>query len=284
MRAATIFVVMLCLGTSARLCAQAASATPAHIETVQDLLPRLTPEQKQRFEAAIQAHQQARYADSLESFKGLQKDLPGEIIIAKFAANNALETGDISFVVAQLKPITQANPDDWQACAMLTRAYAESGDKVNRDAGMTYMLDLHKRGLTPQNMQKYTLERAKVGDNVMVIQTSLEPWGYYKVYDLGQVSDGSGQIFLQTTLESNDFDQPGFAKRYPKEASQGLRQFSLDAYRETGLNSNGQKTQTHYTYQFFVGQPSYDTVREAFINIASGKSKPISSRSNIIVP
>jgi hypothetical protein len=64
----------------------------------------------------------------------------------------------------------------------------------------------------------------------------------------------------------------------------GLRRFSLDAYREMGLNSQGQRTQTHYTYEFFVGQPSYDKVREAFINVVNEKSKPISSRTGLTVP
>ena len=75
-----------------------------------------------------------------------------------------------------------------------------------------------------------------------------------------------------------------FEIEHPKEAAQGMRSFLLDAYRETGLNGNGQRTQTHYTYKFLVGQPSYDAVREAFLDIANGKTKPMSSRSNLVVP
>lgn len=107
---------------------------------------------------------------------------------------------------------------------------------------------------------------------------------YYKVYDLGQVSDAQGKLFFRMTIESSDFDQGWFAKEHPKEASQGLRSFSLDGYKETGLNANGQRTQTHYTYKFFVGQPPYKTVREEFVTIASGKGKPITSGANVVVP
>ena len=133
-------------------------------------------------------------------------------------------------------------------------------------------------------MQQYTLEQVKAGDNTLLIRTSLEPWGYYKVYDLGQVVDKNGKVFLRITLESNDADQVEFAQKHPKEASAGLREFSLDAYAETGLNSQGQRTQTHYTFKFFVGQPPYETVREEFLNIANGKSKPLSSRTGLVVP
>jgi hypothetical protein len=133
-------------------------------------------------------------------------------------------------------------------------------------------------------MQQYIVERIKVGDNSLLIRASLEPWGNYKVYDLGQVSDPHGTIFLRATVESSDVDQAIFAKEHPKEAADGIRTFSLDAYRETGLNSNDQRTQTHYTFRFFTGQPSYATVRDEFINIANGTSKPVSSRSGLIVP
>ena len=95
--------------------------------------------------------------------------------------------------------------------------------------------------------------------------------------------DKAGNLYLTLSIESRDFDQPSFAKNHPKEAAQGLRGFSLDAYRETGLNSAGQRTQTHYTYKFLVGQPSYDTVRQEFISVVNGKTAPISSRSNLVV-
>jgi hypothetical protein len=133
-------------------------------------------------------------------------------------------------------------------------------------------------------MKQYTVERVKVGANILLIRMSLEPWGYYKVYALGQVLDGEGKIFLRATLESNDVEQAEFAQKHPEEASKGIRKFSLDSYLETGLNSQGQRTQTHYTYKFFIGQPSYEIVREEFVKIAAGKATPLSSRTNLVVP
>jgi hypothetical protein len=124
----------------------------------------------------------------------------------------------------------------------------------------------------------------KLDDKTLIILRSLEPFGYYKVCDLGRVMDRNGQIFLRITIESGDVDQTTFAKEHPAEAAQGIREFSLDAYQETGLNSKGQRTQTHFTYKFYVGEPSYDQVRQAFIEVASGKATPISSRSGLIVP
>ncbi len=256
----------------------------SQMESTGDLVTRLNAQQKQQFDDATTAFRARRYRDALAIFKLLLDQLPGDAVLSKFASEAALNVGDTSFALKALQPVAQANPNDWQAAALLTRACADSGDTSCRDAGIAHMLDLHRRGITPQGMQQYVVEHIKVGGNTLVIRTSLEPWGYYQVYDLGEVSDGEGKIFLRITLESNDADQPMFAQEHPKEAADGLRSFSLDAYRETGFNSNGQRTQTHYTFKFFVGQPSYATVREEFIKVANGKSTAMSSRSNLIVP
>jgi hypothetical protein len=265
--------------------AQVKPASPTSpMESTQELVARLTPQQKQQFDESATAFKAQHYSDALAIYKSLLEQLPGDAVLSKFVGECALNTGDTNLATKTVKPLAQADPNDWQAAALLARACAESGDTPCRDAEMAHMLDLYRKGVTPQGMQQYELERIKVAGKTLVLRTSLEPWGYYKVYDLGQVSDDDGKIFLRITLESNDADQALFAKENPKEAAQGLRRFSLDAYRETGLNSSGQRTQTHYTYKFFVGQPSYKTVREEFVKIVSGESNPVSSRPNLVVP
>jgi hypothetical protein len=148
---------------------------------------------------------------------------------------------------------------------------------VNRNAGMGHMLALHQRGMTPPNLKDYVVESVKVGDNVLSIRASLEPWGYYKVYNRGELRDSNGALSLTLSLESSDFDQVAFAKEHPKEAAEGIRLFSLDGYKETEPNAAGQRSQTHYTFGFMTGQPAYDTVRQEFIKIASGKTNPTSN-------
>jgi hypothetical protein len=210
--------------------------------------------------------------------------LPGDAVLSKVAGEAALNTGDTNFALSALRPLVAVDANDWQAAALLTRACAESGDATCRDSGIAHLLDLHRRGITPRGLTQYILERVKAGENTLLIRTSLEPWGPYKVYNLAQVLNSEGKIFLRISLESSDADQGLFAKEHPKEASEGLRRFSLDAYLETGLNSNGQRTQTHFTYKLFDGQPAYETVREEFLKIANGKATPVSSRTNLIIP
>lgn len=262
-----------------------ANSAPREIrtESTQDLLAKLNPQQKQQFEKAARAFTEHRFTDSLAIHQLLLKDFPGDPILSKFVGEDVLQGGDAGLALSLLKPIAQDDPDDWQAAALLTHACAQSGDIPCRDMGIAHMLDLHKKGATPQRMYDYVVETVKVGDNTLSIKTSLEPWGIYKIDAFGKVTDSAGKLFLSISIESSDFDRPGFAKDHADEAAKGMRLFSMDAYRETGLNEKGQRTQTHYTFKFFDGQPSYQTVRDEFINVANGKSAPISSRTGLVV-
>ncbi len=277
-------VAILAMSCPETLMAQASPAPASQMETIQDFVARLTPEQKPRFDEGMKDFNAQRYADALAIFKEMLRQFQGDAVLSKLAGEAAINSGDTSFTLSAVKPVAAADPNDWQAAALLVRACAESGDATCRDSGMAHMLDLHSRGVTPARLQQYILERVRVGENTLIVRTSLVPWGPYQVYDLGQVLNGEGQIFMRITLESNNSDQPIFAQQHPKEAAQGLRSFTIDGYRETGLNSNGQRTQTHFTYKWFMGQPSYETVREEFIKIAGGNGKPLTSRPNLVVP
>lgn len=252
--------------------------TALHTESSQELAARLNPEQKQKFEDAMTAFKAQRYADALAIYKPLLNDLKGDPIVAKLASEAALNTGDISFALTSLKGINAADPNDWLALALFTRACAESGDKGCRDSGMAKMIELHRSGVLPPGMQQYILEHIKVGENSLVMRTSVEPWGVYKVYELGQVLDKDGKMIFRITLESSDNDQKFFAGEHPEEAAKGIRRFTFDGYKD-GLDANGQRVQTHFTFAVKDGEPDYDAVRDEFISIAGGKKKAMISRT-----
>lgn len=284
-RSTLILFAILLMISPALVLAQANPAAPAPArESMQDLAVKLSPQQKQEFVDARKAFGGECYGDALPIFKQLLSQLPGDAVLSKFAGEAALNVGDTSFALTTLKPLAQSDPDDWQVAALLTRACAESGDMPCRDSGMAHMLDLHSRGITPPRLQQYIVERVKVGGNSLLIRVSVEPWGSYKVYAFGQVLDNDGKKISHVTVESADFDQPIFAKDHPEEAAKGVRSFSMDGYSEIGVNSNGQRTQTHSTIKFFVGQPSYDTIREGFVNFASGKAAPLTKSTHVAAP
>ena len=262
--------------------ALSAQDAAGHRESVQEFLARLNAEQKQQFDAASKAYGEKRFADSLILHEQLLKEFPGDAILEKFAAEDEINGGNPASAAERMKPIAKSDSDDWQAAALLARACAESGDGACRDQQMAHLLDLEKRGLVPKQLRDYAVENVKLGDGALLIRSSLVPWGAYNVYAVGRVTDKDGKLVQTITLESGEMEQNLFAKQHPDEAAKGTRLFTLDAYRETGLNSDGQRTQTHYTFKFLTGQPDYAAIRREFIDIASGKTKPVSSRSGLI--
>jgi len=259
-------------------------AGPPATETLQQLRTRLAPAPRQQLDDAMAAFNAGHFADALAQLKPLRERHPRDAVLAKLVSEASLNTGDTASALAILNPLVESTPNDWQAVALLARTCAEPGDTACRDREMAQMLALHHQGLIPSAMKEYPVEHIKAGANTLIILTALEPFGIYKIYDVGRVTNADGKLFLTATIESNEPDQATFAKQYPKEAEQGVRLFSLDAYAETGLNQAGQRTQTHYTYAFFHGPPTYDAIRENFLKIANGKASPMSSRSGLIVP
>lgn len=234
----------------------------------------LTSDEKIQADVAQRDFATGKYGDALAIYKSLVAAHPTELVLSKFAAEAAINTGNRDYALGLLKTIESNDPNDWQAAALLARAYAESGDKQNRTAEMARMEDLYKRGIIPARMQQYLLESIMIGDKTMRIWHSLQPWGKQKVYDYARVFDSKGQLLLRMELESMDIDQALFAKEHPDEAAKGVRMFSFDMYTQSQANANGTQNITHATVDMFVGQPSYDTTRKAFLEIAGGKYSP----------
>ena len=249
-----------------------------------------TPEQQQKLDAANRLFQSGQNADALRNYKELLSQVPASDphhnLLAKLASESALNIGENSFVLGTLLPIETADPNDWQATALLARLYAQTGQKDLRDAELAQLVDLHRRAASPQiaKLQQIPLETIPFRDGTIRIFFSLEPWGNYKVYLMSRVYDHSGKQVFRVTLESADFDQPQFAKEHPDLAAKGVRCFSLDGYGPDIQMANGQTTQIHSTYGFYTGKPDYDTYRARVLDIAENQAAPISQTTHDTPP
>jgi len=260
----------------AALLLAAALQTQAHSP-----LADLTPDEHVRFDAATKSFNAGQFAMSLPVFKALLQAHPDNLLIAKYASEAALDTADTAFASATLKPIEAAHPDDWQAAVLLTRFYAETGDKPNRDKEMAKMADLQKRGITPRTMTQYIVEKDHLPNGKLVILwNSLVPWGNYKVCNYARVLDSEGKLILRITLETSDIDQIGFAKEHPQEAAFGDRRYSIDTYSTGPVQANGQRTETQGLIGFLDKKPTYDEVRSKFLAIAQGQSVPAATNEH----
>ena len=269
LRDSSVFA-FLCLGLIACHAQNSAQATVPGSPTVTGM-SSLTMAEKAQADLAGRDFTAEKFADALAIYKPLVAAHPGETLLAKFAAEAAVNEGERDYALGLLMPIESANANDWQATALLARIYAESGDKLRRDAEMARMVDLHNRGVIPVQLQQYLIECIRMNDKTLRIWHSLVPWGNQKVYDYARVFDTSGTIVLRIEVESMDIDQIQFAKTHPSEAAAGVRIFSFDTFSPAVTNANGTQSYSHGTVDMFAGQPSYDAVRKAFVEIAFGK-------------
>ena len=151
-------------------------------------LGQLKPEQREQYDGGGRLFAAGKFAESLIIFrpllKGLPQGSPAQAVVAEFASEAAINTGDFDFAVRTLTPIEAANANDWQAAGLLARAYAQSGQTRKRDAELARLKDLHTRAVTPQiaKLQQVLLERIAEKNGSIRVWYSLEPWGPYKTY------------------------------------------------------------------------------------------------------
>jgi hypothetical protein len=241
----------------------------------------LTPDEHVRFDAAAKSFSAGQYAMALPVFKALVASHPENLTLAKYASEATLDTADTAFASATLKLIEAAHPDDWQASVLMTRLYAEGGDKANRDKEMAKLAELEKQGRIPRNVTQYIVEKDRLPDGrLMILFQSLVPWGNYKIANYARILDADGKVVFRITLESSDIDQIGYAKEHPQEAAFGDRRYSIDTYSTGPAQPNGQRTETQGLIGFLDKKPTYDEVRAKFLAIAQGQNRPAATNQH----
>ena len=249
-----------------------------------DFYSHLTAADQLLFDTAMLARKEKRFSDAFEIYKQLLRGHSGEPLLMEFASDAALHTDAPQFVVSELSPLVKSRPLDWRAAMLLVHGCAQIGNVECRDEQMSHIATLYNEGVVPTQITSYEIENFKAGTQIVSISIFLAPWGRYGARATADITEADGQRVQRVFLESADSEQPLFAKQNPAAAAQGLRSFSLDGYFLTGTNETGQHTETHITYGFYAGQPSYDVLRAKFANIAAGAVKALSSRTGIPVP
>lgn len=259
---------------AAKAAPQAAAPSP--------VLQGLTPEQQLRFADANKAFSAAHWAEALEQFRALHNAVPANATITKFTAEADINTGQPAAAIDLLKPVLAADPNDVQALGISAHAFAQAHQAVQRDATLAQLQHLHDAGTT--DLHQIVLERDTLPDGRAVLFFYFfEPLGRFHIAMLARLYDAAGTQLQRLTLESGDFDQPGFAREHPAEAAKGERAYSLDGYVDHP-STLGAGTQTHTTFAFFVGKPTYNTFHDSVLAAVQGKLPPLSSTSGIQLP
>jgi tetratricopeptide (TPR) repeat protein len=167
---------------------------------------------------------------------------------------------------ARLKELV---PEDWRVRSKLIQAYQALGRGRERDDERAGLLQL--RSVTQdeelRRARKYCRDQFTVGDSQFLVFEFFELEGDWPIRYSFDVLDSSGQrVAARYTLGAYKT-----TNAYARDAGQiqpGQRMFHLDGYKPGGV---------HETYGFFVGEPDYDTVKSAILQILQGTRQSVSS-------
>jgi hypothetical protein len=234
-----------------------------------DPLAGLTPENRELFEALRNAARLNDDATTLAEGKRLLPALtPGTPLcdfVTELTAGSAVETGDTAYALSLLKPFTAAHPDEWRAASLLARAYAETGDKTQRDRQIAYVIALHKSSPDPSftKMHIFPIQKVALHSGYAVFLYPFQPLPPDNVYLLALIYTPEGKLDYRIELESEDGDQAFFKPEHP-----GDRRFSIDSIRQ---GANGESQALH---GFVDGSFDYDRMRDQMVKAANGEKLP----------
>lgn len=186
------------------------------------------------------------------------------IVALNLAGNCELQLKDYDSAADFFKRAMQVQPDEFHNLAGLMRAYTLGGNSGDRDALQDHINTLENAKQLPPSFNylsdAYDVDGKRV--ELSVFPQVSGAYGYRYNFD---IFDSGGREVLRVSLESNQSDQPLWAKQHPKEAAAGDREFSLDGY----------GTNMHETFRFYEGEPALDDVRGEVQQIIEGKMGPM---------
>lgn len=277
MRSMTVLLWLTLAAASPLMMHGAAQEASAPVKVTGLPLDAMTPEQQALFADAKKDFAARDYKSALGKMQQLHQQRPADRMLADGTAETAINAGDYALAMELLKPLLA--DDDWHAHTFLARVYAETHDPADRDRELKKIVALQAESSDPQfrNLTQILLERIPLQKGYMDLYWSVKPWSRYNIYAMGRIYDASGRQVYRVTLESADFDQPSWQKQHPDLAAKGMRMFSLDGYSEPVRQANGSVTQTHATFGFLDGQPSYEDLRARMMGIGDKSASAVST-------
>jgi len=215
---------------------------------------------------ATSMFQKGDFAQALVIFNQIAEAEPSNIVAHNTAGNCSMQLKDYPGAIASFKKALNLQPGEWHNEAGLMQAYSLAGMTKERDNQRAELRQLKSQNRLPQNFH-FLVDSFALGENrVEVVEFYPDLAGGYHYRYWFNLIDSTGKQVYRIALESDDIDQVNFAKSHPSQSAAGEREFSLDGY---GAN-------THSTYRFYDGEPSYavvkDEAKQAFLGSLKANS------------
>ncbi len=160
-------------------------------------------------------------------------------------------------------------PGSTDVHAGLLEAYAETGDRKDRDIEREILRGYHSDGRHPSAAKTpgIVIERFHAGDKIIEAAEYFEPQGPDHVYYRFTVSDAKGIILGYYAFAADDPDQAAYRQEHPDVAASTLHRYALESF-------FGGSSATLGTID---GAPTYDDFRSRIVSVIQAASNTASA-------
>jgi tetratricopeptide (TPR) repeat protein len=159
-------------------------------------------------------------------------------------------------------------PGSTDVHAGLLEAYAETGDRKNRDIERAILRGYHADGHHPTATRTsgIVIERFHAGDKTIEAVEYFDPQGPDHVWYRFTVNDDKGIILGSYAFAADDQDQAAYRQQHPDIAGSTLHRFALESY----------FAGTSATVGSLDGAPTYDDFRTRIVSIVQSQNSTAS--------
>jgi len=163
-------------------------------------------------------------------------------------------------------------PGSTDVHAGLLEAYAETGDRRDRDIERAILRGYHFDGHHPSAARTsgIVVERFHVGDKLIEAVEYFDPQGPDHVWYRFSEYDEKGQILGSYAFAADDADQNAYRQQHPDIAGSTLHRFALESF-FSGTSS---------TVGSIDGAPTYDDFRTRVVSVVQAETTTASAASN----
>ena len=189
---------------------------------------------------------------------------PGNAEASFMIGTLLLDYGQPAEALVCFRKAQAAWPGSTDVHAGLLEAFAETGDRKDRDIERAILRGYHADGRHPSAARTpgIVIERFHAGDRQIEAVEYFDPQGPDHVYYRFNVADPHGVIVGWYAFAADDADQAAYHQAHPDVARTSLRRYALESF----INGNSATLGT------FDGNPSYDDFRSRIVAVAQTQS------------
>lgn len=217
--------------------------------------------------ALMNAH---KFAEALPILEDLRKSNPTASVFWNLGMS-AAEVGNNDEALHAWLSYREIAPNNWQVRAKLVQTYQALGDLKARDRERADLIALWQAGTDTKLSAEPIFCREQFKQNgrkVMVLEYFNPSGPKLIVYSFAVVNE-SGQQDFKISLGS--YDNTNQVALELGQRPKDKRIYHLDLYRSN----------LHETHGMYLGQPSYDEIRQVVVDVLDGRNRAISSSTTL---